>query len=107
MRREKEIKRIPTGENAAIVVKVYYSEGGADYFSGTSSPRGYWVSVTPETYRDGFITRVAFTGVRQFLEGAKRFSASRLASVEVFPDVVEKLVAHVMDKQKAKEGAAQ
>ena len=96
----KEIKLIETGPQKFIVAEIHYDKGGANFFSGTSKRRGYYVSVFPEgrsTTESGITTRsyALFSGVCQLIEEAARFSASKLASLTVPADVVDGLVAKV------------
>ena len=96
---ERELARIPTGkENEYIVVNLFYSKGGANYFTGDNDQRGYFVSVTPRTITDtGFITTL-FSGYKKFIQPANRFSAKQLAEVRVPQYVIDTLVQAVATK---------
>lgn len=70
------------GKSLVLEVSLSYDIGGANYFSGTSSPRGYVLHCTPVTLEksDGVSWRsaVLFHGLKRFVEPAKVFSARKL-----------------------------
>ena len=83
-------------------VSVYYDKGGANYFSGGTIPRGYYVSVTPVTKGNGMISYAMFTGRKQFLFETARFSAKQFArAVDMAKDVEDELIAVVVEENKA------
>ena len=55
--------------------EVYYSEGGANYFSGDTNARGYYVAVRPIKKENGCVSFMLFTGSKSLVQEAKRFSA--------------------------------
>jgi len=99
MEKRRIIEQIPVENsksgNNSIDVEVYYSKGGMSYFSGTSSPRGYYISVTP-VHRKGIMVRTTmFTGVKKFLMSANRYTEKQFNNAvelgkQAAPDMLEK-----------------
>ena len=89
-----------TKENTFLVGTVRYEMGGANYFSGTSSARGYYFSVTPETItrHDGYTSRefLMFSGVKAKLKDAARFSPREFAALMVPEELKTRLINHVL-----------
>ena len=48
-----------------IDVEVYYTQGGIDYFAGSTTQRGYYLSVTPVTRKDNMVSFAMFTGCKK------------------------------------------
>lgn len=67
------------GKHKVIKAEVYYSKGGYNYSSYKTEPRGYWLSVIPETrWQGGGVSVTQWTGgsgFKVFLQEAKRYSA--------------------------------
>jgi len=105
--RNKTIARIPTTEeNGFIDVYVSYNKGGINYATYKQEPRGYTLHVQPIKVenKNGFTCTsfMGFSGVRQHLETANRFSQKRLAEVaEAYKDsdTVKNAVSLVCAKQ--------
>jgi hypothetical protein len=57
-----------------IDVEVIYDKGGVSYFSGGTTTRGYYISVTPVTHKNGMTSVVLFTGVKKLLLPTNRYS---------------------------------
>lgn len=78
-----QLEKIPTNiPNKYVRVDVYYSKGGANYFTGNSDPRGYWFSARVITDDgDGCYSFIITEGYRKFIREAARFSVSTLESV--------------------------
>ena len=87
-----------------IEVTASYSKGGANYFSGGTEPRGYWVIVKPvtvETAGSGVswkkYTLFDKNGFKIFLKPAARFHAPTLVTlsnkVSAMAEAVAALVA--------------
>lgn len=97
-----QIDRIPTTEeNRFIDVSVSYTKGGPNMLA-QYSPRGYYVHVQPIKLDGAFITIEGFTGVKQCVQEANRFSARKLATIadeQADGETIAKLVAHVAAKQ--------
>jgi hypothetical protein len=82
------VERVPTNKPQHFVeVEVYYGKGGANYFAGTTEPRGYWLSTRPIEIEDhksvnGGTYQVKkfmlYSGVKKFLGEAKKFSQKTL-----------------------------
>ena len=95
------VKEIPTTTPGMfVVVKCYYSTGGMNYATYKNEPRGYYFSITPLEYKDGFIITTAFSGIKAFIQEAKRFSEKTLKesaiAVESHPqyqEILEKALA--------------
>jgi hypothetical protein len=68
-----------------IEIEVGFAGGGMNYFSGSSSSRGYYLYFSPVnlSYERGFATRefLVGTGAKQLLQPAARYSASTLAKI--------------------------
>lgn len=101
--RDKKLFEYKHGEDW-IVGKVYYDEGGANMFSGGTSERGYYFSVTPEQRGDHFITVGAFTGVRILIAKAQRYNAKELAKVLPDSETIDKVTQLVLQKKSLREG---
>jgi hypothetical protein len=85
--RTTKIKDIDRGLNAKGEKKVFritigYRLGGINFFTGVSSPRGYYMSVQPTTIGNGFSSFIGFTGISELLETSNRFSQKKLDTVE-------------------------
>lgn len=81
-----------------ISVEVYYSLGGTNWFHGGTSPRGYYLSATPEIRGEG--TRSFSTGnpgTKMCVVPCQRQSPKRAAEAVVLGKAKEMgLVAHVL-----------
>lgn len=102
---EKHKKYIENGnlkDATHLEVFVYYDKGGMSYFTGKVSPRGYYLSVTPVTKRDGMVSFAMFTGYKQLLLETKRYSAKQFnQTVEMSEDVEATLISAVIEKNEA------
>lgn len=83
---------------------VTYDIGGPNYFSGTTTGRGYYVAVTlRERHEDGkgwTSERIGIgsgTSMKALIEEAGRFSAKRLAEIMPDPDLVARVRAQVLE----------
>ena len=82
-------------------VEVYYDLGGPNYFTGGNSPRGYYLSVSPVTRNGAWKSYLGFSGVKQCIQPANRFSQKvleQIAATALQHEVYPKLVAHVVGK---------
>ena len=85
-----------------LEISVYYSKGGLSYLTGESSPRGYYISVTPVTKSNGMVRFTMFTGRRRLLLETKRYSDKQFArAVEMGKEIEPELTAAVMKEQQA------
>ncbi|MPM92562.1 hypothetical protein SDC9_139697 [bioreactor metagenome] len=83
-------------------VEVYYDKGGANYFCGGTTQRGYYVSVTPATHKNGMVSVVLFTGIKKLLLQTSRFSDKQFEqAVELGRAAAPELIAYVLEKEKA------
>lgn len=95
-------------ESTDLKVKVFYDKGGVSYFSGATSPRGYYLSVTPVKVEKseatdtcpGYTSEVfaLFSGVKKFLEPAKVFSQKKFDALVPSEADVNLLVKDVLSK---------
>ena len=98
MRRHEEyIERDDLAGATHLEINVKYNIGGMNYFSGGVTPRGYYVSVTPVTKRNGSISTVVFSGYSQLIMKANRFSEKQLniaieQSKALLPAMIERVV---------------
>lgn len=105
--RKKTIALIPTTEeNGFIDVYVSYNKGGVSYTTYKQEPRGYTLHVQPIKVENnnGFTCTsfMGFSGVKQHLENANRFSHKRLAEVAKAykdSDIVNNAISLVCAKQ--------
>ena len=79
MKNEFEAVLNTTTPGKVIVVAVYYDKGGANYFSGTTEARGYYLSVCPEERADGIRMYAAFSGVKKCVLPVSRKGAASAA----------------------------
>jgi len=85
-----------------IEISVYYSKGGANYLSGGTTPRGFYLSVKPVTKRDGMVSYVLFSGRSQFLFETARYTDKQFArAVKMAMVFEEQLVAAVVAENTA------
>lgn len=81
-----------------IDVEVYYTKGGANYFSGGVTRRGYYLSVKPVKREGAWVSYGMFSGYSKLLLEANRFSAKQLEqAVELgraaAPELVQRILA--------------
>lgn len=69
----------PTGN--VVEVKVYYSKGGMNYFTGTVERRGVYVSVTPLTVDGAVVGYTAFSGYKLFVLELGRYSPRKVEQI--------------------------
>ena len=85
-----------------LEVSVYYTKGGANYFSGGTTPRGYYLSVRPVTKRNNTTSFNLFSGRSRFLFETARFTAKQFErAIEMAKDYEDELVAAVAAENKA------
>ena len=102
----KEIKwRIPREDlkkATHLEIAVSYDLGGHSYFTGQSSPRGYYLSVRPVTISGNMVSFDLFSGRRKFLLEATRFSQKQLNfAAELAKGYEDELVTAVVAENKA------
>jgi hypothetical protein len=79
-----------------IEVKVRYSKPDGSYHDPHAEQQGYWIGMTPVEIDGVFRTTVAYTGLKRFLEPAKRFGAKKLETLMIHAKH-EILVGHTED----------
>lgn len=79
-----------------IDVEVYYTKGGA-------RPRGYYLSATPVTHKEGgMVSTVLFTGMNKLLIPASRYSAKQFEqAVNMGRIEAPELIKQVLEKERA------
>ncbi|MDY6957517.1 MAG: hypothetical protein SVK08_00030 [Halobacteriota archaeon] len=88
LRRNEERSRIiyVRTKGGNFQVNLHYSKGGFGPLSDGDVPRGYWISAVPckitERNESRTIQYNPTSGVRELVEGAKRFSKKRLDELE-------------------------
>lgn len=99
--RKRQIFKLLTNEpNKFLIGVIRYEMGGMNYFSGTVGKRGYYLSVTPETHENGCVSFMMFSGIKGLLQEAARFNQRILDTIEVPEEMKQKLIAHVVEKEK-------
>lgn len=63
---------VPTEHCTHMEISIYYTKGGANYFSGKVDPRGINVSVTPIALKDGCVSMLLGHGLRKFVKEMAR-----------------------------------
>ena len=103
--RRKTVAKLPLtkGEGHVLDIDISYCEGGIDYGTYRQKPRGYYLSVSPieEGYSASgmkFTAFSLFSGLTQLIEPANRFSQKKLDTLVAPQDVIDTLVAKVLDK---------
>lgn len=82
-----------------IKIELYYSKGGMNHFTSRSEARGLYVSVQPVTISDRIISFSAFSGVKQHVKPMKAFSQKALDTFVPEPELIQKLINHVLNDQ--------
>jgi hypothetical protein len=85
-----------------LEISVYYTKGGANIFSGGTTPRGYYLCVRPVTMSNGMISFNIFAGRRKLLLKTERYSAKQFdLALNMSKDCEDELVAAVIAKNAA------
>ena len=113
MKRSITIQDIQLGESMhldspckkIIRIKVDYRIGGMNYFTASTTPRGYYISVQPLEVGEHFESFMAFSGVAQILEPANRYSDKKLDAIAesiksgvAHQDTMKQLLDYVKEK---------
>ncbi|GIV43946.1 MAG: hypothetical protein KatS3mg035_1069 [Bacteroidia bacterium] len=99
MKGTKEYRELVPNEKAThIEIEIYYSKGGANYFTGQNEQRGIYVSVSPVTLGENFVSYTAFTGIKQLIKPMARFSQKVLNETNVDATELNELIEHVCQK---------
>ena len=88
------------GKATHLKVEVYYSKGGANYFTGGTESRGIKLSVSPvgRSESNGIIVEsyTAFTGFKRHLKDMARFSQKACNDFVVDENVEKTLIEAVL-----------
>jgi len=99
---ERHIERNDLKGATHLEVSVYYTKGGANYFSGGTTPRGYYLSVRPVTLRDGMKSFDLFAGCKKFLFETARYTAKQFdRAVDMSAEFEDELITAVVAENKA------
>lgn len=102
--RDKSYRFLTRPEGEALEVEVYYTKGGRNYFQGTLTASGIYVSITPVTLGgDGCMSFNLFSGISAMIRAATRKNDKLLAQVaaEVDQRIPEALALHSQDPHAA------
>ena len=67
-------KEIIERNNKTYQVSIFYDKGGLSYFGGSSSKRGYYLSVVPCRVENGMVSITLFSGFKKLLVEVERQS---------------------------------
>jgi len=100
-RYERYIERDDLQDATHLEVSVSYNLGGANYFSGGTIRRGFYLNVKPVTKGRGMVSYTLFSGKGRLLFETQRFTAKQFAkAVEMAKEFEEELIADVVAKSK-------
>lgn len=90
-----------------LITEIFYTKGGMNYATSKMEERGYYLLVRPErqeSREDNIVIRsfMAFSGVKAFISGAKRFSQKTLDNFTLDPAFLTKLRAQVLEQMTTK-----
>lgn len=106
MKREKQVAEFKTSTKQVIEVTVRYELGGMNYFQGVSTPRGYYLGAAPVTKTETMREFKTFSGYKDLLLGADRYSEKVLAALQPTQDQIQTIVNAVAVKNKLTVGEA-
>ena len=86
------------GNCTHVDVEVYYSKGGMNYFNGNVEKRGYYLSAQPLTKSTNSYSYTAFTGVKQLVKEAGRYSPKVLDEIVIEQNLINTMVEHIVEK---------
>ena len=94
---------VTNGNATHLEVSVSYGEGGMNYFTGSSEPRGLRLIVTPVSlskHDNGLTSKsfTAFSGIKKYVLEMKRFSQKTLDSYQPTKEELTELVEYVKSK---------
>ena len=99
---EKHIERNDLKGATHLEVSVYYTKGGMSYFTGGTTPRGYYLSVRPITKGNGTVSFDLFAGHKQLLLETNRYTDKQFdRAVNMATDYEDRLVETVVADNKA------
>lgn len=82
-------------KNTHLEIKVYYSLGGMNYWTGTAEERGYYISVTPVIKKGCCTTMSAFSGIKQCMIPCNRQSKKK---AEEAANIPQSEYQHLIDR---------
>lgn len=98
----KYIERSDINGATHLEISVYYTKGGANYFSGGTIRRGYYISVMPVTKGNDMVSFELFSGRKRLLFETARYTAKQFGrAVELAKNVEAELIAAVVTEIKA------
>lgn len=101
-KQEKYIERSDLKDATHLQISTFYDKGGMNFFNGQTSPRGFYISVTPVTKGNGMVSYTMFTGLKQLLHQVNRYSDKQFRhALELSQNYEDKLIAAVVAKNKA------
>ena len=99
---EKYIEREDLIDATHLQVSVFYDKGGMNYLSGQTSPRGFYLSVTPVTKENRMVSFTMFTGMKRLLHQVNRYTDKQFNhALEISQTYEDELIAAVVAKNKA------
>ena len=99
---DKYIERSDLIDATHLEISVYYDKGGTSYFTGQSSPRGFYLSVKPVTKGNGMIRFTMFTGIKKLLHEVNRYSDKQFRhALELSKNYEDELIAAVAKNKAA------
>lgn len=90
---------------SVIVGRVVYLMGGTNWMTGQQFPRGYFLSVGPETRGDGFVSTILGSGYKALIKPAARFSQKELDALEPDPEQLARMVNRIKNEAAQKRAA--
>lgn len=98
---EKYIETTEFPGNTHLQISVYYSLGGANYLSGGTNARGFYLSVTPVNKGNGCVSYTLFSGLKMFILPANRYSEKQFnLAIEKSAEHEQELIDAVKEQQK-------
>lgn len=97
-----------TNPSTQLKIRLYYDKGGMNYFTSSTEPRGYKVSVTPVNLSEcGRIeTTAAFSGYKKTIKETKRYSQKTfdklVDSFDLKSPEIDSLILAVLKKNQLK-----
>ena len=102
MRTKKYLPLEPNSSATHLKVEIYYSKGGANYFTGTNEKRGIYLSVSPVTRGENSESYIGFSGIKKHLVDMARFSQKTFDNFVVTPETEKELIDYVCAKNAIK-----
>jgi hypothetical protein len=99
---ERYIERDDLNDATHLEVSVSYDIGGTNYFSGGTTPRGYYLTVKPVTKGNNMTRYTMFSGKSLLLLETKRFTPKQFANaVKMAKNYEDELINAVVSANKA------